>query len=777
MNLITHELRKSFLNRSAIIFLVCLLAINMLAVYISERIDFGFDADIRSIRKLDQLLMGMDKTQAEKYLNEQIIIQNIAIMDRQDIIGIFKTEYPDYDINKLVERYRQGDYDKYTDIAYRDLSLFRQKLLEVESAYSYDEYIQSVINRAEQLKKSSIFSDTPFTIRNASKTYDDFNSLDIKMVRFNSSKGVLCATRNGITPILLWVFGIFVCIQTFTKDRDSHNLELLRTMKRGRKQLMTSKLISMYYFVSVSVTVTVLSSYVISYLLYGFGDISMPLQSVYGFRSSIYEISVGGYLVLYILLFVAVMIFLSSVNLLIFVTISNSLKGIVGILLVMGTAYILNKGISSVSFFNVFKYINAYHFLDVSRALIEYLNINILNYPVSYLLLFLITICVGTFAAFYICIHISKKKKERTYASSGILLKARKRKVPVAGIFWYEVYKSMVINPVIIILLVFCIIQIATVHPREPSEILNKKEFIYMKYMEVLEGSISDTKSVFLKENLIEIKKKQKEDTYNSYTDQIEVIMSLIAKDDRLHNLYDVANDQTIRRNISFIYERGYKEIFTDGTTTRFTALYASVLIVLCISGIFAVEIKNNTYEVITYTVYGRKRTFWYKQIITLIISLIVLITVYLPYIIKFSKESGFACLDAPIACMEDFALLPLEISVLEYFIWLFAVKFIGLIVMATFINLVSHYTGEPIVTASISLAAFVLPAFLSFSGIREMSDILMNVFLYGNRLATLSLALTIQSIVLVIACIVCFIILYIKFNKVIIIKNRKHSS
>ncbi len=63
----------------------------MLAVYISERIDFGFDADIRSIRKLDQLLMGMDKTQAEKYLNEQIIIQNIAIMDRQDIIGIFKT--------------------------------------------------------------------------------------------------------------------------------------------------------------------------------------------------------------------------------------------------------------------------------------------------------------------------------------------------------------------------------------------------------------------------------------------------------------------------------------------------------------------------------------------------------------------------------------------------------------------------------------------------------------------------------------------------------------
>jgi hypothetical protein len=97
--------------------------------------------------------------------------------------------------------------------------------------------MQSVINRAEQLKKSSIFSDTPFTIRNASKTYDDFNSLDIKMVRFNSSKGVLCATRNGITPILLWVFR-HICLHTnFYKRQESHNLELLRTMKRGKNNL------------------------------------------------------------------------------------------------------------------------------------------------------------------------------------------------------------------------------------------------------------------------------------------------------------------------------------------------------------------------------------------------------------------------------------------------------------------------------------------------------------------------------------------------------------
>lgn len=766
MNLISYELRKTFFNRTTVIFLVCLVIMNMLTIYIQERINFGFDADISSIRKIDYKLMSMDELQAITYLNEHIIIHNIAYMNQQSSVDSLEKQYPDYNIKELLSRYNQGNYDSYTGIIYKDLSIFRHKLLEVESVYSYDEYIKSINNRASQLNQSPLFSDTPFTIRNATKTADDYNNLNVSDIRFNSSSGVICATGNSITPILLCVSSIFICILIFARDRDNNNIELLKTMKRGRKFLMSSKMISMICLVSVSVIVTVLSSYIISLFMYGFGDIFMPIQSVYGFKSSIFGISVGQYLILYILLTVLAMTFIASIIMLIFVSVHSSIIGISIFFGFMGISFVLNRQISAISFFNVFKHINIYYFLNTNKIVSDYLNINLLNYPVSLYPLFYITVLLGTASVFYICINIFDKKKVKVYSKAGIFNFKKKKIMPLAGIFKYEAYKSLIINPALIIILIFFIFQIVMVKPLEPIQILTKKEFIYMKYMNVLEGPISSSKSEFLEENLLDVRKIQREDVYDSYTDQIEVIVSIIANDKRLHNIYESADDLNIKQNISFIYEKGYKEFFTDGITTRLTVLYLSILIVLCMSDIFANEIKNNTYEVITYTVYGRKRTFWYKQVITLIISFSVLGAVYIPYIHKFMKESGFSCLNAPMACITDFANIPLNISILEYFICLFLSKFVGMLMIATFINLISHMTGEPVVTASISLFIFVVPAFLSFSGVNILSDLFMNVFLYGNKLISYDDASLMQGLIITIVCILVFIVLYFKFNK-----------
>jgi len=766
VNLISYELRKTFFNKTTVIFLVCLVIINMLTLYIQERINFEFDADISSIRKIDYKLMSMDELQAVTYLNEHIIIHTIAYMNQQSSINSLEKQYPDYNIIELLSRYNQGNYDSYTGIIHKDLSIFRHKLMEVESVYSYDEYMKSINNRASQLNQSPLFSDTPFTIRNATKTADDYNNLNVSDIRFNSSNGVICATGNSITPMLLCVSSIFICIQIFVRDRDNNNIELLKTMKRGRKFLMSSKMISMVCLVSVCVIVTVLSSYIISLFIYGFGDISMPIQSVYGFKSSIFGISVSLYLILHMLLTVLAMIFIASVIMLIFVSVHDSLIGISVFLGFMGISFILNRVISSISFFNVFKYINAYYFLNTSKIVSDYLNINLLNYPVSLYPLFYITVLFGTASVFYICINIFEKQKAKIYSKSGVFRFKKVKIIPKAGIFKYEVYKSLIINPALIILLIFFIFQIVTVRPLEPIEMLTKKEFIHMKYIDVLEGPISSSKSEFLEENLLDVRKMQREDIYDSYADQIEVIMSIIAHDKRLHNIYESTDDLNIKQNISFIYEKGYKEFFTDGSTTRLTALYVSILIVLCMSDIFANEIKNNTYDVITYTVYGRKRTFWYKQIITLIISLTVLGAVYIPYILKFIKESGFNCLNASMACITDFAYIPLNISILEYFICLFLSKFIGVLMIATFINLISHMTGETVVTAFISLFIFVVPAFLSFSGVNTLSDLFMNVFLYGNKLISYNDALLMQGLIIIIVCILVFIVLYFKFNK-----------
>ncbi|MFA7674030.1 MAG: hypothetical protein WCY62_09305 [Clostridia bacterium] len=768
MNLLLSELRKTFVSKTTIIFLILIVVINGITLYVNENISFGYEMDLRVVREIDEKLMLMEEDQAKDYLNEHIIAMEYALLivgRESEGLERLVNKYPDYNVREIAVKYDQGIYDEYSGKPYFYKLLLLQKMEEINTAYSYDEYRKGISKAAISMQTSPLFADSLFAKRNAIKTADAFEHLSVSDIRFNSSEGMITATKNGITTIYLLVAVLFICFHVYIRDKDNNTLSLLRTMRKGRKHLMFSKIISATALGLITAFLLTISSYITGYILYGFGDIHMPIQSVYGFQSCVFELSVLDYLIVYAFILIIAVIFLTTLMMLVFVLIKDSIAGIITAVLAFAVSIVLYNTISSVSSFNAFKYLNLYFLLDAGKIIGNYFNINVAGYPLSIFPVFLITVIACSVISSLISIRIFDKQRD----IQGLYLKGKQKKNNTNKIytsnFGFEAYKCLIINPVVPILVIFLLFQVFTVKAYPSEQRLGTKDYIYMYYMKILEGPVTNEKTLILQELLNEVQKEIIQDANSVNKDKMTVILDLIAKDSSLNLMKDSIENIDLKDSISFVYEKGYDEFFKDNYLSRKAALYTLLLVILCAANVFAMEKSRNTFDIITSTLYGRKRTFIYKSIISCLSALFIMASVYGPLIMKIAKESGFACLNAPIACIDGMENYPISVSISDYFILLFILKFIGLIILVSIINFISHITGERIMTIAITLPFMVIPAFLTFMGADSFSDILFNVYLYGNSLMTLEQSCVVQASVLAFIALLLSYMLYRKYR------------
>ncbi len=772
MNLLLCELKKTFINKTTVIFLIIAVTINVITLYVNESVSSGSGFDLNIIRDIDKKLMYMDENQAKDFLNEHIIAMEYALSLTNEIPLTSEKlvlRYPGYNIEKIIADYNNGVYDDYIKNPYAIGIVLRQKLEEVDTVYSYDEYREEIDRTAIRMQTSPIFTDSHFAKHNAKKTAEAFSNLNISNLRFNSSKGVTLATKNGITPIYLLVACLFICFLVYIRDKDNNTLSLLRTMRKGRKHLMLSKIISALILGLVTTFILSVSSYLTGYVLYGYGDINMPVQSIFGFQSCIFELSVLQYLIAYIPILMLSVIFILTLMMFFFVLIKDAIVGIIIIASTFTISIVMHNLISSVSFFSIFKFLNLYFLLDAGKIVGNYLNINMIGYPLSFMPIFFITVIAGSVFLSLVTINIFKEQKDiqGSYLKRNIgKIKTNKVKKINSGIFRYEAYKCIIINPVLPILIIFLLVQLLSVRAYPPEQRLATKDYIYMYYMKMLEGPISDEKTRTLKEMLEEVQKENIQEASSLNRDKISVILNLISKDASLNLLKDSAEDTNIKNRISFVYEKGYDEFFKDSYLSRQAALYSLILIILCIADIFAMEKKNNTLSIITSTVHGRKRTFIYKSVISYITAFLIMSAVYIPLIIKIARESGFSYLNVPVACIDGMKNIPVNVSISDYFILLFALKLAGLIISASVINFISHITGNRVMTIAITLPLIGIPAFMAFMGISSFSDILFNVYLYGNKLIMMNQQSIVHAAILVTVGFLLFYVLHRKYSR-----------
>jgi ABC-type transport system involved in multi-copper enzyme maturation permease subunit len=275
LKILSYELKKGFTDKTILFFLMIIIIINVAGIYVNEISTFEYGDNISVIKKIDNDLMVMTDETAIAYLTERIDICRILVSmyvykDIPDSAAYkmslqsLKNKYPGYDIEYIVINIDPTAYSIYTHDLTLEINLLNTKLKEVQNTYGYSNYMEAIIHKAQEISDTSLFQTSKFTKKNNQKTLEDYSSLSIKEVEYNSSKGIICATSNRITLILSVLMVMFICIQVFVKDKENNTIELLKTMKYGRTHLITAKAVTLFLIVFAAGILLNISSLFIS---------------------------------------------------------------------------------------------------------------------------------------------------------------------------------------------------------------------------------------------------------------------------------------------------------------------------------------------------------------------------------------------------------------------------------------------------------------------------------------------------------------------------------
>ena len=754
---------------------------NIAGIYVNEVSTFEYGDNIAVIKKIDNDLMVMTDETAIAYLTERIDICRILVSmyvykDIPDSkaykmsLQSLKTKYPSYDIEYILSNINPLEYSIYTHDITTEINLLDTKLKEVQNTYGYNNYLGAIILKAQEISDTSLFQTSEFTKRNSQKTLDDYVSLDVKKVEYNSSKGIICATSNRITLILSVLMVMFICIQVFVKDKENNTIELLKTMKYGRVRLITAKAVTLFLMVIAAGVLLNLSSLFVSSLIYGLGDLSAPIQSVTGFMTSTYGITVLQYILIFNVYNIVTLALTGLLMLLIFILFKKALYGYIGILVFFGLSITLNMVIDPVSSLNIFKYINIYNFLDSSGIIGRYLNINIFGFPISLSDIFRVSLIIGTSVALTACIKVFsvQKIKPESRGLNRINIGGKIEAKAKTGILRYELYKSFVINPALLILLFVLILQITSANGSD-MRFADIDSVYYEYYMDILKGPISEDKTEYLNKELSRVKEEQliSTDPNKTYINQIKVLNTLIEKDMQLNKIFDEKGDNINKEKISFVYELGYERLLLTNSDILLLSMITAILVILCMVNIFVIEYRENTYNIINVTKYGRQRTFWYKIGIKISMVIMIITITYVPYVIRIIKNYGLTCLDAPIISMNRFSTLSINTSILEYIILVFLMKILGLIMAGILIAFLAVKLKSFIMTAVVSTFIIVIPSFLAYIGLDVFEKLGFNPFLLGNNLISSINDIYPYALTTLLVCVTLFILLYIDYNRI----------
>lgn len=779
MKIFTFEFKKSFTDKATLFFLIGLIIINLAGIYVNELSNFEYGSDFSAVKKIDNDLMAMSDEAAISYLTERISVSTIL-----SVMQVFKNDtdspiykinmdslkkrYPDYDIKNIISNIDPTEYSIYTHQIHAEIKLLNTKLKEAERTFEYSHYVDNIIEKAQQVSDSPLFQTSEFAKRNNKKTLEDYSSLNVGKVEFNSSKAITSSTSSMITLVLSIIMVMFFCIRIFVKDKENNTIELFKTMKYGRASLMVSKLLTLFFLIIVGGLLLNLSSLFVSYLIYGFGDLSAPIQTIVGFTSSIYEVSVFQYLVLYNLFNIMTLVLLGFLFMLIFIILNKSLHGYIGILAFTGVSIALNLAIDPVSSLNLLKYLNIYNFLASSNIINRYLNLSMFGYPMALKDIFYVSTLIAIGITFFACVSIFSKQKISGHSSSKRNRISKREKKAKAGILRYELYKAFIISPTLIIMIIVLALQVLSTKGSETG-FANIEAAYYEYYMDKLKGPISESKTKYLleeKERVTE-EKLVSTDPNNTYANQLVVLDLLIKKDMGLNKLYEDKMDSKNSEKLSFIYELGYERFLLNNSDVLLLSLITALLAVLSMTNIFLFEYRENTYNIINVTKHGRQRTFWYKIGIKISMAFLIILITYTPFVYRIKENYGLSCIDAPIASLESFSHMPINISIGGYLVSVFIVKVLGLVLVSFVISFLASKFKSFIMTLVVSTFIVIVPSFLSFIGLKVFESILFNSFLIGNSLISYLGSIYPYALFTLLLSLVAFSFLYIDYNKI----------
>jgi len=740
IRLLKNELLKLWMKKAFWGIFLFLLIINIFLLWYT--IDSQINASSPSAyTRLHQDIKDLSEVEKAGFIEDKL--KTITAMNVWEEIHMFETlEQSEYTAGRLeqikeenpeIEAYKDIYYSKafltYTDTLESETKFIEEINDEISKVSQYPAMLDSIEKQAKILASVSIFGGSHndnFSSRNIKKTAKDYETMRDTPIVYDVSKGFTTATNFLITDIIAVLLMFFLSTLLIYDEKDKELFSLIKSTASGRGPTIIAKIGALGINMLIITVAMFGANLLFTGFVYGFQNLGVTLQSIPEFINSTLHMNAGQYLLLFLF---SKFIAYFTVSLFVLLVALFARHPAVTYLIsgsVLFLSFMLYQTIPSISNFNIFKYINLVSFVRTNELYQDYLNLNLFEHPVN--LIAAIWAAIAMVFVFLAAINLLVFCIKRKMQAGEIPFKKFVEKItvfrfkPSASVMRHESYKLLVVNKVGILIVIFILFQWYA--NKDSTYYYAYDELYYQNYMKELEGRLTPEKEGFMKQE--QKKYEDAEESLNALNnlletgemtkEQVELTSSPYEKILLGKSMFDAVKERYdyILENpdAQFVYDTGYNRLFgISGNNDDRSALILVLLCILCFSGVFPMEYKNNGMHLIRSTPLGRGHTCNCKMVVCILALIPIFIAVYLPDFLL--MKDTFGSLNAPVMSLPALSHLPVFLPIWGYLFILYLTRFAACVIMLLAILAISKMAKNNIFAMIVSGFLLAVPIIL----------------------------------------------------------------
>lgn len=603
-----------------------------------------------------------------------------------------------------------------TEDIYEEDALVNDALERIAEARKYGDTLNDIIAELNVKINSGLFgkngSYSVKAFQAVSRYYEKLQGLEVP-VAFSGSIEALSGW--GVSDILIQLFCCAAALVVMTSERANGVLSLLYTTKHGRTKLFTQKYMALEGIFAITFLLMHGGNLAVTGLTLGFGDITRPIQAIYGFSECPFPFTVLGYFVFF---YSIKFLWGICISTLFFALCSVTDKYIVPIL-AMGTVLLISYACEVSGNLHLYC-LNLIHLANTASLFQDCIMLNIAGQPISHFVVLFFELGLISLITFGLGIWIFCKKQ--------VVSRARARKngrglsiYRHTNLFVHEGIKILVHNRALPIMAAFALLQFCVYHNYSIS--LNETEQEYRRYSAILSGAPSEEKDIFLSEETVHFENLERKLLW--WEEQISdnnMVLSLVTQDIKQELLrkegFLQAKNQydSLQNGMSYVYRAGYQRMTNiQGTKEdiRNTALFLFFLL-LILSDTFSFEDETGVCTIHNALgVYSKVMVRKWLHIICILF--LMWIIAYLPQYIVIHQRLGINELGALAHSLSYFSRWPGNWTIVMVLIATNLMRFVAGLLSAVATYFVAKRVGSTSIALLISLGIFVVPMVIAF--------------------------------------------------------------
>ena len=740
-SLIYFELKKIW-NKKSFVFITCLLLIINIFFLWYTNLENEKRPSLSSYKMFQTEILNMSESEKEEYVKKLkkdidgiYFVIDILNMQKNEIgssfveqelnanPGVFETYY---------EIYKSGNYLHFTSSLEQEQIFINEIYNEQVKVSGYDDYLEGIKKDKGKLEGISIFNnqdESNFSTRNIKKSTKDYSELNSSNVKFIPSKTIVSTIENIGTDILLILITFLFIGNLITEEKEKKLFYVTRSTKYGVVHSIFAKIIALFIHCIIFSILLFGINYLFFGIFGGFNDLGIKLQSLAPYMESNFNGSILEYLIISILT-KGIVVFEIGTIITAICIISDSmiLPYMLGISF-LGISWLFYKIIPAVSNLNIIKHLNIFGILKTENLYGSYLNFNFFEYPISRITFSWIMIVGLLGLGIFLCVKFFLKGKslELKRSTKNFILKFK----PHTSLFKHELYKILITNKGIIVILIFSLLICYNELQRRYSPSL--QEQYYQNIMLKLEGKPTEEKT-----QLIKAEKSRFDEAFSKISEIDEQIAKGEINDTTGEAMkvkwYSITafyptfekvleQDKYVKENDgNYIYDTGYLYLFgvmDEGILNDFIFLTLSIIFMFC--NVMAIEYQNKAVNILQATNKGKKAIIKTKVKATIIIVLLFCI---LPFVCRFISVSSTFPINGFLLSAKDISIyhnlssgiLVIGLILLKIFIQVFS----G-IILAMLILTISAWKKNNVQTIFLGLLILFVPLVLVLLGFEYM--------------------------------------------------------